>query len=149
MYKYLVYRIIFYYQCHFTVYHWPPHIVCHHIYHQVASLWCNHWPHHHMFPTDGEITGLPKLYRHFSSLWWIHWPYNKEQTQKYKFEIWVLKLLFLPPKKAFLVFEEKTKKIVYSCFGFWLCVSALKTINTQMLFCSVFFFMHFKIYWPK
>ena len=40
--------------------------------------------------------------------------YNKEQMQKYKFEIWVSKLFyFYPRKSAFLVFEEKhTTKIV-------------------------------------
>ena len=44
--------------------------------------------------------------------------YIKEQTQKNKFEIWVLKTTILDPRKSeFLVFDEKpTKK-------FFLCVS--------------------------
>ena len=50
--------------------------------------------------------------------------YIKEQTQKYKFEIWLFKSTILDPRKsAFLVFEE--------CFGF---DSALKTIDAQMFF---------------
>ena len=52
----------------------------------------------------------------------------KEQTQKYKFEIWLLKSTILDPKKsAILVSEEKCS----SCFGF---DSDLKTIDTQLFF---------------
>ena len=61
--------------------------------------------------------------------------YIKEQTQKYKFEIWLFKSTTLDPQKsAFLVFEERQKNSL--CFSF---DSALKTINAQMFFWSVFF----------
>ena len=46
----------------------------------------------------------------------------------------------------FLVFEEKHPKKLSSCFG---SDSALKTINTQMLFCSVFLKTHKKSYLPQ
>ena len=43
--------------------------------------------------------------------------YIKEQTQKNKFEIWVLKTTILDPwKSASLVFEEKHPNKI--CFGF-------------------------------
>ena len=69
--------------------------------------------------------------------------YIKEQTQKNKFEIWVLKTTILDPQKsAFLFFEEKpTQKICSSCFSF---DSALKTIDAQMSFWSVFLKTHLK-----
>ena len=47
-----------------------------------------------------------------------------------------------PQKSAFFVFEEKHPKKKFSlCFG---SDSALKTINTQLLFCSVFLKTHQK-----
>ena len=63
--------------------------------------------------------------------------------QKNKFEIWVLKTTILDPRKrAFLVFEEKPPKNVFSlCFGF---DSALKTIDAQMSFLLVFLKTHWK-----
>ena len=63
--------------------------------------------------------------------------YTKEQAMKYKFEIWVLKTTILEPQKnTFLVFDEKpTNKFFSLCFGF---DSALKTIDAQMTFWSVF-----------
>ena len=95
--------------------------------------------------------------------------YNKEQTQKYKFKIWVLKLFyFYPRKRAFLVFEEKHKKMFSLCFG---PDSALKTITHKCYFVRYVwkgpekklppktpfwpflkinhFFINFKKYWPK
>ena len=46
--------------------------------------------------------------------------YIKEQTQKYKYEIWLLKSTILDPQKsAFWVFEENPHKQIF------LCVSAL------------------------
>ena len=42
--------------------------------------------------------------------------YIKEQTRKYKFEIWLLKSTILdPPKSAFLVFEENPPKKNFLC----------------------------------
>ena len=69
--------------------------------------------------------------------------YIKKQTQKYKFEIWLLKTTILDPQKsAFLVFEEKPPiQIFSSCFGF---DSGLKTIDAQMTFWSVFLKTHYK-----
>ena len=73
--------------------------------------------------------------------------YIKEQTQKYKFEIWLLKSTILDPQKsAFLVFEENPQKKFSSCFSF---DSALKTIDAQMFFWSVFLKTHKKSYWPS
>ena len=48
-----------------------------------------------------------------------NWPeasfYNKEQTQKYKFEIWVWKLFdFYPWKSGFFVFKENPPKKCFS-----------------------------------
>ena len=59
--------------------------------------------------------------------------YIKEQTQKYKFEIWLFKSTILDPRKsAFLVFvENPPKNLLSSCFGL---DSALKTIDAQMFF---------------
>ena len=46
--------------------------------------------------------------------------YINEQTQKYKYEIWLLKSTILDPQKsAFWVFEENPHK------QFFLCISAL------------------------
>ena len=60
--------------------------------------------------------------------------------QKNKFEIWVLKTTILEPlKSVFWVFEEKPPKICFFCFGF---DSALKTIDAQMFFKSVFLKTH-------
>ena len=67
--------------------------------------------------------------------------YIKEQSQKNKFKIWVLKTTILYPwKSAFLVFEEKpTKKNCSPCFGF---DSALKTIEAQMSYWLLFLKTH-------
>ena len=46
-------------------------------------------------------------------LWKLAWSflYNKEQMQKYKFEIWLFKSIVLDPQKsAFLVFKENPPK---------------------------------------
>ena len=57
--------------------------------------------------------------------------YIKEQTQKYKFEIWILKSTILDPRKLGFWFLKKTPPKKFSLsFGF---DSALKTIDTQML----------------
>ena len=63
--------------------------------------------------------------------------------QKYKIEIWVLKTTILDPQKSlFLVSEENPPKNSFSkCFGF---DSALKTIDAQMSFWSVFLKTHLK-----
>ena len=49
--------------------------------------------------------------------WWkFPWSffYIKEQTQKYKCEIWLLKSTILDPRKsAFLVFEENPPKMIF------------------------------------
>ena len=56
----------------------------------------------------------------FDENWYEAFSYNKEQTQKYEFEIWVSKLFYFHPRKsAFLVFEEKHN------FFFFFRVSAL------------------------
>ena len=70
----------------------------------------------------------------------------KEQKQKYKFKIWVLKTTILDPQKGvFLVFKEKPlKQICSSCLG---SDSALKTIDAQMFFGSIF--VCFQKYIPK
>ena len=67
--------------------------------------------------------------------------YIKEQTQKNKFKIRVLKTTILDPHKSvFLVFEEKPwKKFFSSCFGF---DSALKKIEAQMSFWLLFLKTH-------
>ena len=77
--------------------------------------------------------------------------YIKEQIQKYKFEIWLLKSTYNtildPTKTVFLVFEENPLKTIFSlcsCFD-----SALKTIDTQMFFWLVCLKMHKKSYWPS
>ena len=69
--------------------------------------------------------------------------YIKKQTQKYKFEIWLLKSTILDQRKsAFLVFEEKKTKTNFSlCFGF---DSALITIDAPMFVWLVFLKMHTK-----
>ena len=99
--------------------------------------------------------------------------YIKEQTQKNKFKIWVLKTtIFDPPKSVFLgLGEKKTQQNFVFGFGF---DSALKTINVWMSFgeyCNIenelkkafscqkhyfgcfwwllIFFVHFQKYWPK
>ena len=74
--------------------------------------------------------------------------YIKEQTQKYKFEIWLLKSTILDPQKsAFLVFEEKPQNFFSSsCFSF---DSAFKTIDAQIFFWLVFLKTHKKSYWPS
>ena len=42
--------------------------------------------------------------------------YIKKQTQKYKFEIWLLKSTILDQRKsAFLVYEEKKPKQIFLC----------------------------------
>ena len=73
--------------------------------------------------------------------------YIKEQKQKYKFKIGLLKstgTILDTPKRAILVFEENPpKKYFSSCFGF---DSALKTIDTPKFFCSVFLKTHIKSY---
>ena len=57
--------------------------------------------------------------------------------------MWLLKSTILDPwKSVFSVFEENTpKQFFFSCLGFDL---ALKTIDAQMLFWSVFLKMHTK-----
>ena len=66
---------------------------------------------------------------------------NKRRNTNLKFEFQNY-FIFTPEKARFLVFEEKhPKKIFSSCFG---SDSALKTINTQLLFCSVFLKTHQK-----
>ena len=48
--------------------------------------------------------------------WYEASSYNKKQTQKYEFEIWVSKLFyFYPQKSPFLVFEEKHPKTRHFC----------------------------------
>ena len=63
--------------------------------------------------------------------------YIKEQRQKNKFKIWVLKTAILDSRKsAFLVFEGKTPNYFFSsCFG---SDSALNTIDAQMSFSRYF-----------
>ena len=58
-----------------------------------------------------------------------------------KIEIWVLKLFILTPEKCVFWFLKKKnpQKLVFSGFGF---DSALKTIDVQMSFWSVFLKMH-------
>ena len=82
----------------------------------------------------------------FDKNWHAAFLYIRKQTQKYKFEVWLLKSTMLdPPKKALLAFEENPpKKNFSSCFDF---DSALKTIDAQMFCWSVFFKMHKKSYW--
>ena len=67
--------------------------------------------------------------------------YIKQQTQEYKFKIWVLKTTIWTPEKAHFWFLMKNpqKFFLSSCFGFDL---ALKTIDTQMSFWLVFLKMH-------
>ena len=102
---------------------------------------------------------------------WHEASFLHKNTQKNKFEIWVLKTTTLDPRKsAFWVFEEKQQTFFSSCFGF---DSALKTKDAQMFFWSLFlkthykkaishqkrhfgrfrqsltFFVHFKKYWPS
>ena len=56
----------------------------------------------------------------FGENWQGAFFYIKQQTQKYKYEIWLFKSIILDPKKSvFLVFEENPPK------NFCLCVSAL------------------------
>ena len=77
--------------------------------------------------------------------WHIASFYIKEQTQKYKFEIWLLKVPFWTPKKVHFWFLKKIPEIFCSsCFAF---DSALKTIKAEMFFWSVFLKMHKKCYW--
>ena len=68
--------------------------------------------------------------------------------QKYKFEIWLLKSIILDPQKSVFWFFEETpsqkKKNVSLCFGF---DSALKTIDAQIFFWSLFLNTHKKSYW--
>ena len=56
----------------------------------------------------------------FDENWHVASFYIKKQTQKYKFEILLLKSTILnPPKSVFLVFEENPTKFLFSlCFGF-------------------------------
>ena len=62
--------------------------------------------------------------------------YIKEQMQKYKFKIWLLKSTILDPRKnTFLVFKENPLTKFSSGFIF---DSALKTMDAQMFFWSVF-----------
>ena len=70
--------------------------------------------------------------------------YSKEQTQKFKFEILLLKSTIFDPQKSALVFEENPPKKFSSCFGF---DSAWKTIDTHMFYWSEFLKMHNKSYW--
>ena len=68
-----------------------------------------------------------------------HWAsfYIKEQTQKYKFEIWLLKSTILDPRKsAFLVFEENPPKNVF--FMFWLWFRFKNNKSTIVLLVSIF-----------
>ena len=77
--------------------------------------------------------------------WHIASFYIKEQTQKYKFEIWLLKVPFWTPQKVHFWFLKKIPEIFCSsCFAF---DSALKTIEAEMFFRSVFLKMHKKSYW--
>ena len=86
----------------------------------------------------------PKYKYFFYENWHAASFYIKEQTQKYKFEIRLLKSTILDPlKKAFLVFEENPPKICFSCFSF---DSVLKTLDAQMFFWSVFLKTHKKSY---
>ena len=70
--------------------------------------------------------------------------YIKEQTQKYKLEIRLLKRTILDPQKSvFLVFEENPPKLLFSpCFGF---DSDLITIDAQMFFWLIFLKTHKKV----
>ena len=80
----------------------------------------------------------------FCENWYEALFYNNEQTQKYKLKIWIPKLFYCYPRKSvFLVFKEKHwKQNLSSGFG---SNSALKTINTLLLFCSVFLKTHKKV----
>ena len=80
-----------------------------------------------------KIPGGPNINIFFCENWQGASFYIKEQTQKNKFEIFLLKSTILNPQKsAFLVFEENPpKKILSSCFGF---DSAVKTIEAQIFF---------------
>ena len=61
----------------------------------------------------------------------------KEQTQKYKFEIWILKSTILDPRKsAFLVFEENPQQNLF--FVFWLLFSFKNNRRTNVLLGGIF-----------
>ena len=79
-----------------------------------------------------KIPGGPNFHIFLCENWHLASFYNKEQTQKYKFEIWVLKTTILGPQKSvFLVFDEKFRTKFFSS---WFCSdSALETIYAQML----------------
>ena len=65
---------------------------------------------------------------------------NKHRNTNLKFDF--LKVPYWPPEKVCFWFSKKTPpKILSSCFGY---DSALKTIDTQLFFWSVFFKMHNK-----
>ena len=65
---------------------------------------------------------------------------NKRRNTNLKFEFQNY-FIFTPEKARFWFLKKHPKKIFSSCFG---SDSALKTINTQLLFCSVFLKMHQK-----
>ena len=55
-------------------------------------------------------------------MWKLAWRFllHKERTQKYKFEIWLLKSIILDPQKsAVWVFEENPQKNVFFVFRLW------------------------------
>ena len=61
----------------------------------------------------------------------------KEQTQKYKFEILILKSTILDPRKsAFLVFEENPQQNLF--FVFWLLFSFKNNRRTNVLLGGIF-----------
>ena len=70
--------------------------------------------------------------------------YSKEQTQKFKFEILLLKSTIFDPKKVHWFLKKTPPKKFSSCFGF---DSAWKTIDTHMFYWSEFLKMHNKSYW--
>ena len=82
----------------------------------------------------------------FCENWCKAFFYIKEQTQKYNFEIWLFKSTILDPwKSEFLVFEENPPNIFIICvLALIQLYSALKTIDAQMFFWSVFLKTHKK-----
>ena len=69
-------------------------------------------------------------------------PFTVKNNRRKKSQIWVSKATILdPPKWVFVFWRKPPQKICSSGFGY---DSALKTIDAQMFFWSVFLKTHFK-----
>ena len=69
-----------------------------------------------------KIPGGPNIDIILCENWHAAFIYIREQTQKNKFDIWVLKITILDPRKSgFYVFEKNTPQNVF--FMFQLCSS--------------------------